>query len=124
MGTNGEAIYGTRPFVVFGEGPPDVKGSGNFNENSARPYTAEDIRFTTKGDTLYAFALGLPAGGRLTINSLGNATGHYPRQIGRIEPVGDVGKPLPFTRGEQALVVTLPPERAGGIVSALRITGV
>jgi alpha-L-fucosidase len=124
MATNGEAIYGTRPFAVFGEGPPDVKGSGNFNENSARPYTGEDIRFTAKGNVLYAFALAWPAGGRLTINSLGHATGHYPRQIGRIELVGNGGKPLPFTRGEQALVVTLPPERAGGIVSTLKITGV
>ena len=33
--SNGEAIYGTRPFTVFGEGPPDVKGSANFNENSS-----------------------------------------------------------------------------------------
>ena len=59
MPANSEGIYGTRPFGVYGEGAQDVKGSGNFNDRQARPYTAEDIRFTTKGDTLYAFAPGV-----------------------------------------------------------------
>jgi alpha-L-fucosidase len=71
MPANGEAIYGTRPFTVFGEGAQDVKGSGNFNERQSRPYTAEDIRFTTKGDTLYAFALAWPENGnKLSIKTL------------------------------------------------------
>ena len=56
---NGEAIYGTRPWLVYGEGPVRAKG-GHFKEDFA--YTAKDIRFTTKGEnTLYAFALGWPA---------------------------------------------------------------
>ena len=50
---NGKAIYGTRPWATFGEGPVQVKG-GNFHEDFA--YRPEDIRFTTKGEkTLYAF---------------------------------------------------------------------
>jgi alpha-L-fucosidase len=52
---HGEAIYGTRPFAVFGEGPPDT-ATGQFNERNQRAYTAEDIRFTRKGETVYAFA--------------------------------------------------------------------
>ncbi len=36
---HGEAIYGTRPFTVFGEGPPDVANNANFNERNQRPYT-------------------------------------------------------------------------------------
>ena len=57
---NGEAIYGTRPWLIHGEGPVRAKG-GNFKEDFA--YTAKDIRFTTKGDgTLYAFVMGWPDG--------------------------------------------------------------
>ena len=54
---NGEAIYGTRPWLVFGEGAVKAKG-GAFKENFT--YSAKDIRFTTKGKTLYAIALGWP----------------------------------------------------------------
>ncbi|MGB7189868.1 MAG: aldo/keto reductase [Acidobacteriaceae bacterium] len=50
MRTNGEAIYSTRPFSVYGEGAPDVTSAHNFNEATARAFSASDIRFTTKGD--------------------------------------------------------------------------
>jgi len=72
MPHNREAIFGTRPFAVFGEGAPAVKGTGNFNESVSRPYTAEDIRFTTGHDALYAIALGWPADGKLAITSTAN----------------------------------------------------
>ena len=58
MPVNGEAIFGTRPWTTFGEGP-SVIPDGYMNEPMA-PLTAQDIRFTTKGDTLYAICLGLP----------------------------------------------------------------
>ncbi len=61
---HGEAIYGTRPFTVYGEDAPSASNTltdnKGFSEDKQRPYTAEDIRFTTRGDTLYAFALGWP----------------------------------------------------------------
>ena len=67
---NGEAIYGTRPWKVFGEGPTQVKG-GHFNEDAASRYTAADIRFTTKAGVLYAIVLGRPGDGApVTIKSL------------------------------------------------------
>jgi alpha-L-fucosidase len=106
MPANGEGIFGTRPFSVFGEGPPDVKGSGNFNEKSMRAYTAQDIRFTTRGETLYAFALGWPVDGKIRIKTLAAGSGVYPWQIGGVEllGVGAVG----FSRDENALVVNMP----------------
>jgi alpha-L-fucosidase len=119
---HGEAIYGTRPFAVFGEGPPDVKGSANFNENSARPYTAEDIRFTTKGDALYAFALAWPADGRLTIKTLARGSALYPREIGKIEPLGREGGALTFTRDATGVVVALPEKKGDDFVATLKIT--
>lgn len=54
---NGEAIYGTRPFYVHGEGPERMVSSGHFVQ-MAGEYNVENIRYTTKGDTVYAIQLG------------------------------------------------------------------
>ena len=59
MKINADAIFATRPWKVFGEGPIKAKG-GKFGERNERSYTAEDIRFTMKGETLFAIALGWP----------------------------------------------------------------
>jgi len=56
---NGEAIYGTRPFVVFGEGPTRLKKGGEYAREKLN-YKPEDIRFTTKGNAVYAIQLGWP----------------------------------------------------------------
>ena len=123
MPANGEAIYGTRPFTVFGEGPPDVKGSANFNENTSRPYTAEDIRFTVKGDTLYAFALGWPVDGRITIKTLAQGSPHYPKEIGRVEllAAGTAARSVAFARDAAGLVLTVPGPKPNDFVTTLKI---
>ena len=48
---NGEAIYETRPWKVFGEGPTEI-AEGAFTDTNRAAFTGQDIRFTTKGDTL------------------------------------------------------------------------
>ncbi len=53
-------------------GRPDDSGGGSFKDAAGGPFTAADIRFTTRGDTLYAIALGWPQDGRITIRSLSN----------------------------------------------------
>ena len=88
MEQNGEAIYGTRPYRVFGEGPPDIVASSDFNEGKARPYTSEDIRFTTKDDKLYAVAMGWPETGKLTIKTLAKGKGAHHKPIHRVELLG------------------------------------
>ena len=60
LSVNGEAIYGTRPFSVYGEGPTHNAGGAGFSENKDKPYTGQDLRYTTKGNTLYAIFLGKP----------------------------------------------------------------
>lgn len=65
---NGDAIYGTRPWKVYGEGPTE-SASGSFADQKV-PFTAKDIRFTKKGDALYAITLGVPSE-RTIIRSLG-----------------------------------------------------
>jgi alpha-L-fucosidase len=103
-----ESIYATRPFQVFGEGPPDVENSSNFNESKARPYGAQDIRFATKGNVLYATALGWPDSGKLLIKTL--AEGNYRKPVERVELLGVKGS-LHFTRDQNGLTISLPPER-------------
>ncbi len=120
MGQNGEAIYGTRPFTVYGEGAPETAGTRNFNENRAKPYTSEDIRFTTKGSTLYATALAWPTDGKLRIRTLATGSSHYPREIARVELLGTNGA-FQFTRDAQGLTIDLGNQRPNNISYVLKI---
>jgi alpha-L-fucosidase len=103
---HGEAIYGTRPFSVFGEGPPDVTNNSNFNERNQRAYTAEDIRFTRKGDTVYAFGFVWPDNGTYLIKTLATGSAALPRPIQRVELIG--GGPIKFTQEPSGLTLNLP----------------
>jgi alpha-L-fucosidase len=116
---HGEAIYGTRPWLVYGEGAVKAKG-GNFREDFA--YTAKDIRFTTKGKTLYAIALGWPENGRLTIKSLGSSADGKKNQVKEVALLGYKGK-LNYTQTAEGLVVTLPDQRPSPYTVGLKITG-
>ena len=102
---HGEAIYGTRPFAVFGEGPPDLV-SGQFNEKTQRAYTVEDIRFTQKGETVYAFAFVWPTSGKLTIKTLSRGNTKLPKPIQRVDLIG--GGQLTFAQDETGLTLNLP----------------
>jgi len=121
MARNGEAIYGTRPWRTFGEGPTRV-GSGMFSEGSSKPLTAEDIRFTTKDGVLYAIALGWPRDGLLRIHTLAEGSALAP---GAIENVQAVGAPdsLSFKRNHRWLEVKLPEGLAGSPAVAVKIRG-
>ena len=111
MAVNGEGIYDTRPWTIAGEGPvieeaaAPMSGPG-FNEGKNKPFTAQDVRFTTKGDTVYAFVMGWPASGKVTIKSLANGSAHRQKAITRVELVG--GQQLAFERTADGLTVTLP----------------
>ncbi|HZC38685.1 MAG TPA: alpha-L-fucosidase [Sphingomicrobium sp.] len=124
---NGEAIFGTRPWRKFGEGPTKPPPPGNFSEDKLKPFTAqdirftrkaEDIRFTKKGETLYAIFLDWPEG-EAAIHSMGGNA--MPDAV--IERVDLLGGPeLQFRRDGDALRLTLPPAE-GAFVPALRING-
>ena len=68
---NGEAIYGTRYWKVFGEGPTVVP-EGHFTDTYDKHFTSEDIRFTSKSNHIYATVLHWPEDGEIHIKSLGN----------------------------------------------------
>ncbi len=111
---NGEAIYGTMPWMVAGEGPTKLDKKGPFNENDALRYTAQDIRFTAKTDTLYATVLGWP-GEKILIKSLAGGpnpnrnfrNGLYPSEISSITMLGD-GKPLRWEMSAEGLSIETP----------------
>src|SRR5208337_3674067 len=104
---NGEAIYGTRPWLVFGEGEVQAKG-GAFKEDFQ--YSAKDIRFTTKGKTLYAIALGWPDDGKIAIKSLAQTGDLSQNKIKKVELLGHSGR-LKFDQTSGGLVVELPGEK-------------
>jgi alpha-L-fucosidase len=83
LSINGEAIYGTRPWKIYGEGPTKVAG-GSFSDAKDKPFTADDIRFTTKGEVLYAISMDW-AVKDLAISSLGLS------KIGKIKSVELIG---------------------------------
>lgn len=75
---NGEAIFESRVWRRFGEGPTQIE-EGQFTDTAERAFTAQDIRFTLSGDFLYAIALSWPDDGKITIRSLANAdASHLP----------------------------------------------
>ncbi len=123
MGPNGEGIFGTRPWKVYGEGPSvtNPQPAGQFGgSRDVRPYTSEDMRFTTKGDALYAFVMAWPEGGKLTIKSLAQGSAHYSREIARVELLGSAA-PLDFSRDTTGLVVALSGQKPGGPAYGLKI---
>ena len=122
---NGEAIYATRPWKVYGEGPSTVKiDKGQFGGQTdvqKAPFTSEDIRFTQSKDgaTLYAIVLEIPAGGTVTVKSLGTGSPHWTGGIRSVRLVG--GTDLTFTRDHIGLHVTLPAPMTEKIAVALKI---
>ena len=119
LGVNGEAIYGTRPWKVYGEGPTRVVG-GSFKDTASRPFTSEDIRFTTRDKTLYAIALAWPASGKLTIKSLASGSELYSGKIAKVELLGSTA-PLKWTQTAAGLAIDLPAQKPSDYALALRI---
>jgi alpha-L-fucosidase len=122
---NGEAIYATRPWRLYGEGPSTLAvEKGRFDGQTdvqKRPFTAEDIRFTQSKDgrTLYAIVLEIPPHGNFTVKSLASGSANWPGNIGSVRLAG--GGKLKFTRDDTGLHVMLPEKFAGKIAFALKI---
>lgn len=119
MSVNGEAIFGTRPWRIYGEGPTAVQ-AGMHGEGQARPWTAGDIRFTARDQTLFAFALDWPDDNQLVIRALGQSAADG-AVVERVELLG--GDALPFRQSADALTVTLPEGRPTAFLPALRLHG-
>ncbi|SHK67854.1 alpha-L-fucosidase [Reichenbachiella agariperforans] len=119
LSVNGEAIYGTRPWKIYGEGPQEIV-EGHLSENKNPDAVAQDIRFTTKGDALYAIALDWPESGKLMIRSLGTDQELLDETISQVELLGYKGK-IKWVHSAEGLEITLPEEPVGQHAFALKI---
>jgi alpha-L-fucosidase len=123
---NGEAIYGTTPWKIYGEGPTKVI-EGAFHDQDTKPYTTEDFRFTQKGNTIYAIGMGCPvdeASGYAAIHAMGSAKEAKGLLLDSIELVGaaNPAEKLTWMQTPDALNVKLPASASCKFAYVLRIT--
>lgn len=124
METNKECIFDTRPWKTFGEGPITEKGNPinaqGFNEGVIKNLTSEDIRFTQKGDDVYAILMAWPVDGNVNIKSLAVNSPYYAGKFSKVELLG-FGK-LPYTRDLNGLKVSLPQNKKSNMAVVLKIS--
>ena len=101
MRKNGEAVYGSRPWRTSGEGSVHIR-EGQFTDNEEPHYTREDIRFTVKGGSIYAFLMRCPQDGRVTIRSLADSrdqnTSQFHGLIERVDVLGEEDAHVDWTK--------------------------
>jgi alpha-L-fucosidase len=120
LGVNGEAIYGSRPWLVFGEGPTsDAASAVKGNDN--KTFTAQDIRFTTKGGFLYAIALGWPADGELKIRILRAGTPYLLKPITGVQLLGSQEN-LSWKQTAEGLTLELPQKKPNDMAYVFKIS--
>ncbi|MBE3040955.1 MAG: alpha-L-fucosidase [Chloroflexi bacterium] len=115
LAVNGEAIYGTRPWKVYGEGPTAIP-EGGFTDTQRAAFTGNDFRFTTKDGALYAIALAWP-GKAAKITSLGSGAA-------RVSGVSLLGSPeqLNWSQDESGLKISLPAEKPCQYAYSFKVT--
>jgi len=116
---NGEAIYGTRPWKIFGEGPTKVAG-GSFNDIRTSNYTAKDFRFTSKSGVLYAIELAWPTNQLTVIRALGFDELGVPARIRSVRLLG-FSDAIAFEQKPDGLYLHLPKQAPTPDASAFRI---
>jgi alpha-L-fucosidase len=106
LGQNGEAIYSTEPWKIYGEGPTQIQ-AGFGHDVDTKPYTTSDFRFTRKGDNVYVISLACPTDRTATIHSFGLAGEGSGVQIQEVRLLGSADK-VDWLRTTDALNVRLP----------------
>ena len=123
MTQNGESIFGTRPWVIFGEGPVAEKSiainAQGFNDGQYSKMDYRDIRFNQTSKYLYVTAMGWPEDGRLLIKSLAKGNPNMKRSISSVNLLG-YGK-LKVKQTEEGLLIELPAQHTNAIAPVLRI---
>lgn len=102
---NGDGIYYTRVWDVFGEGPTEIP-EGEFTDTKRNPFTSKDIRFTNKDNMLYAFLLAYPEGDSATITSLSNSADV---NIANVSMLGS-DETITWSQDGDGLQVSVPPQ--------------
>jgi len=118
LNVNGDAIYGTRPWKTYGEGPTKV-AAGSFHDTDTAHYTPEDFRFTTKTNTLYVIGLAWPTNGEAVIRSLAATVGS--QSVQSVSLLGSEVTPT-FQQRPDGLHVKLPARAPTKYAYVLRLT--
>ena len=117
---NGDAVYGTRPWKIYGEGPAKVVG-GSFNDTKASDYSAEDFRFTVRGANLYAVEMAWPSGPEAVIHSLATESSVAKVKVKSVRLLGS-DQTLQFSQQADGLHIHLPPQAPGKYAYSFCIT--
>lgn len=126
MAVNSEGIYATRPWKIYGDGPvasapAAAGGRGNpFNETRRKDFTADEVRFTTKGNTLYAFVMGWPER-QAIVKPLATTSSVAQLKVRHVELLGFQGK-VKWTQDEKGLTVDMPEQKPSDHAITLKIT--
>jgi alpha-L-fucosidase len=104
---NGEAVFGTTPWLVYGEGPTKMGDAGPFSERKEVTYTRQDVRYTCTDDALYATCLGWP-GNEVSLQACGRQL--YEGEVANVRMLGS-DEPLEWRLTPDALTVTTPKRR-------------
>ncbi len=127
MDVNGDAIFGTRPWAIYGEGPAAEEKSeggqfGGARDVRRKPYTAEDVRFTKKGDAVYAILMAWPENNTAVIKSFASKSPHLASR--RVSAVALLGAPQPlsWSQDDEGMRVTLPTSAPCEHAFVLKIT--
>ncbi len=110
---NGEAIYGTRPWRRYGEGPT-VVGEGGFQDARRAPFGTQDMRYTHRDKVVYAVLLAPPDDGIVRLRALGTEAGGVQEGVRAVTVLGLAGE-AQWKRDLDALEVTLPPGTRDGL---------
>ena len=103
---NGEAIYGSRPYTIYGEGPTKII-EGHISEQKNKDLGAEDIRYTVKGDQLYATVMAWPSNGKAKIKTLAKGNKLMAAKVSKVSMLGNEGN-LKFKQTKEGLEVDFP----------------
>lgn len=107
LAVNGEAIYETKYWKTFGEGPTEVK-KGHHSEGKNQDLSSKDIRFTVKNNNLYAIVLDWPEDGKVNITTLSKDAEHAKGlKISNVKVLGSSEK-IEWSQTDDGLRVTMP----------------
>ena len=117
----GEAIYETRPFVEFGEGPTRLEKGGWFVKMEGA-YGPEDIRYTRKGDTVYAIVLGWPGENKaITMKMFGQGKEAQNVKVTSVSMLG-IKEKIKWGRQDSGLIVTTPSKKVDDLAIVFKLT--
>jgi alpha-L-fucosidase len=120
MSKYGEAIYETRPFVDYGEGPTKMQSGGGFAKMQGG-YNARDIRYTQKGKTVYAIMLGWPGGKQqVTMSIFGKGAKAEKIKVKKVSLLGAKEK-IKWRRSDAGLVVTMPSKMVNNLAVVFKL---